>query len=326
MWTPPPTYQSRVSTPALATPPRQRQPQQRLSYASTTVTTNTSGSGSSSRYSTQSFDFSVRSPSAPSILTNASSPQSIKDVDKERIVGIIEETTNEVEEEEDEEEDDSPVDPLQAHPSSSNSRYTTSAITPQPYLYFSPLDPITPPLSTSSRPPGPARTLSNTSTAASLYPYPFLDYGETSWSYQREVRNGGGTDTPKSDRTFRTTATDGSNEEEEGRRVQSVEVGEEESQGRRRQLGSIRLQLQISEKQQSRSSLASKRRNRNRHHRPFLLQSTLQVLSCLSSPLLLNPQMNPFDRLLLSFSHHLRLPVIQLVLKIHSLLPLRLSP
>jgi hypothetical protein len=36
--------------------------------------------------------------------------------------------------------------------------------------------------------------------------------------------------------------------------------------------------------------------------------------------------MNPFDQLLLSFSRHLRLPVLQLVPKIHSLLLLRLSP
>ncbi|GAA5992427.1 hypothetical protein JCM5350_000977 [Sporobolomyces pararoseus] len=217
---PPPAYRSTASTPTLSpnvASPGSRQ-QQRLS-ASTITTTNTNGSGSSSRYSFQSFDFSVRS-TCPSIFTNASSPQSTKDKDKERFVGTIQENDREGEddgeekrEQGEEDDDDSPVDPLQARPPLTSS-YSVQR-TPQPYLYFSPLDYISPPLlSTSARPIPPSRTVSSTSVSpASLYPYP-IDYGESIWSYKKEVPNGGGTVTPRS---FRTVATDGSEEGAEGR-------------------------------------------------------------------------------------------------------------
>ncbi|GAA5958293.1 hypothetical protein JCM3765_004781 [Sporobolomyces pararoseus] len=233
---PPPAYRSTASTPTLSpsAPSASTRQQQRFSSA-TISTTNTNGSGSSSRYSSQSFDFSVRS-TCPSIFTNASSPQSTKDKDKDRLVGTIQENDGEGDDEEEkreqgeEEDDDSPVDPLQARPTLNYSYVTRRA--PQPYLYFSPLDSITPPLlATSTRPSAPSRTVSSTSVSpTSLYPYP-IDYGECVWSYKKEVRTGGGTDTPRS---FRTVATDGSEECAEGRRQALSEMTDHDETSRPR--------------------------------------------------------------------------------------------
>ncbi|GAA5901474.1 uncharacterized protein JCM6883_000222 [Sporobolomyces salmoneus] len=207
---PPPAYRSTPSTPAPIPqlPSHSRHSHQRFS-SSTTITTSTHSSATnSSQYSNQSFEFSPLNSSAPSILTAASSPLSIKDHDKDRLVGTIREHGLEEEQQgrEEEEEEDSPVDPQLASPS-------VPRIS-QPYVYFSPLEPVRPPQSTTSkgrkRPIIPPRSLSNTTSGStSIYPYP-LDYGE-SWAYCNELSYlRGGNGTPNSQLTFKTTATDGS--------------------------------------------------------------------------------------------------------------------
>ncbi|GAA5872027.1 hypothetical protein JCM16303_000949 [Sporobolomyces ruberrimus] len=227
MWTPPPpSYRSNTSTP------------QRLS-TSTAITTTTSdgptGSISSSRDSSQSFDFSPRSSlgTCPSILTSASS---IGFKDRGVAGGTAERQTEIEEEDEGEISDDSPVDPRQVQTSSCTDSSgprpnATIREPPRPYLYFSPLVPLTP------RPSAPPRQPSDRSvSSSSFYPYP-LDYGETSWTVLKEVRNGGGTDTPRSERTFRTTATDGSDHEVEnsaGRKTSPLPEGEGQRQARPR--------------------------------------------------------------------------------------------
>ncbi|GAA5828252.1 hypothetical protein JCM5353_003972 [Sporobolomyces roseus] len=183
--TPPPAYRSNLPTPA-ATP--------RPSCSTTE---------SSSRYSGLSFAQSISSS------FGTSPPVSIRERPFSH-QGVPPETIYEPKNEE--QEDDSPVDPRQMHDQPSSS----SSSPPKSYLYFSPFTPSTPPR------PRPAQPRSY--STSSFYAYP-IDYGESaSWDYRNQVRNGGGTDTPRSARSFKTMATDGSGVDME--EISSEEVGE----------------------------------------------------------------------------------------------------